>query len=144
MVKVAQSQFKLSEKMLNELKNTTSCCETDMLDFFETYQCLYLKEKRFGRNELYDFLNKHFGITSPTFSDYIFGSFSYDKNHIVKSNLTFKELIVDVVTYLCAETLTQLCKVVFKAYSRFESGSKVAEIDRMLRGITKGRLYDLA
>ena len=62
--------------MKADLVRLTRCSEAEIHKHFEYFTRIMNKEtKSFGKNELYDFLNSLFGITSPTFSDMFYQSF---------------------------------------------------------------------
>jgi len=59
--------------MKADLLRITRCNEADLHTYFEFFvKTMDKGTKTFGRNELYDFLNSFFGVTSPSFSDNLF------------------------------------------------------------------------
>jgi hypothetical protein len=72
-VKIGPSKYKLSEKSERELVKSIPIKAIDLHMYFESFvRIMQKEEKKFGRNQLYDFINIHFGITSPNFSDSLF------------------------------------------------------------------------
>ena len=62
----------------------------------------------------------------------------------MRATLTFKDIMINVVSPLLSRKLKDFLKLLIRAYHRSGPGAKVADMERMLRGVTKGILTDVA
>ena len=116
----------------------SNCSESQIAEFVEFYNAerRLNRNKLFGRNELYSFMNHFYGMCSPSFSDKVFNLFCNSEN------LEFKNLVRSVASRLEASNYAHMVELFVRAYT-FDNphvGAKVSDLDRLLRGVKKGRI----